>query len=69
MTTVLVTNDDGIDSPGLHALAAAAAAEGLDVIVAAPASEASGSSASITGAEFDGRIHMERREIEGLEMP
>ncbi len=69
MTTVLVTNDDGIDSPGLHALAAAAAAEGLDVIVAAPASEASGSSASITGAELDGRIHVERREIEGLEMP
>lgn len=69
MTTVLITNDDGIDSPGLHALAAAAFAEGLDVVVAAPASEASGSSASITGAEPDGRIHMERREVAGLAMP
>jgi len=69
MTTVLITNDDGIDSPGLHALAAAAIAEGLDVTVAAPASEASGSSASITGAEADGRIRMERREIGGLDVP
>lgn len=69
MTTVLITNDDGIDSPGLHALAAAAFAEGLDVVVAAPASESSGSSASITGADPDGRIHMERREVAGLEMP
>lgn len=69
MTTVLITNDDGIESPGLHALAAAAFAEGLDVIVAAPASESSGSSASILGAEADGRIRMERREIQGLEMP
>lgn len=69
MTTVLITNDDGIDSPGLHALAAVAFAEGLDVIVAAPASEASGSSASIIGADADGRIRMERRHIEGLEMP
>jgi len=69
MTTVLITNDDGIDSPGLHALAAAALAEGLDVVVAAPATQSSGSSASILGAEADGRIHMERREIAGLAMP
>ncbi|HRN28499.1 MAG TPA: 5'/3'-nucleotidase SurE, partial [Terrimesophilobacter sp.] len=44
----LITNDDGIDSPGLLALAIAACDVGLDVIVAAPAEEASGSSASIT---------------------
>jgi 5'-nucleotidase len=69
MTTVLITNDDGIDSPGLHALATAASEEGVDVIVAAPASESSGSSASIVGADADGRIRMERRQIEGLEMP
>ncbi|MGX5695419.1 5'/3'-nucleotidase SurE [Agromyces soli] len=69
MTTVLITNDDGIASPGLHALAAAAAAEGLEVIVAAPAAESSGSSASIIGADRDGRIRMERREFDGLAMP
>ncbi|MBT2514923.1 5'/3'-nucleotidase SurE [Arthrobacter sp. ISL-30] len=64
---ILVTNDDGIDSPGLHALAAGLAAEGLDVTVAAPASEASGSSASITAVENDGRIQVEERQIEGLD--
>lgn len=69
MTTVLVTNDDGIESPGLHALADAAVAEGFDVIVAGPATESSGSSASIIGADRDGRIRMERREVAGLDVP
>jgi 5'-nucleotidase len=63
----LITNDDGIESPGLHALARTALEAGLDVIVAAPWSEASGSSAAITGADPDGRVRMERREIDGLE--
>ncbi|WP_350349348.1 5'/3'-nucleotidase SurE [Agromyces sp. G08B096] len=65
--TVLVTNDDGIASPGLYALALAALDAGFSVIVAAPASESSGSSASIIGADADGRISMERREVAGLE--
>lgn len=39
---VLITNDDGIDSPGLHALAAAFA-EVADVVVVAPSEQASGS--------------------------
>ncbi len=34
MPRALVTNDDGIDSPGLHALAAAARDAGLEVVVA-----------------------------------
>lgn len=65
--TALVTNDDGIDSPGLHHLAQAALDAGLDVVIAAPAVEASGSSASITATERDGRILLERRELEGFE--
>ena len=36
MTRILVTNDDGIDAPGLRWLARAAAREGHDVVVAAP---------------------------------
>ena len=58
MTTmrILVTNDDGIDSPGLHALAAMAVRQGHDVVVAAPAREASGAGTSLTGVEADGRI-------------
>ncbi|WP_243229694.1 5'/3'-nucleotidase SurE [Microbacterium sp. CIAB417] len=67
MTRVLVTNDDGIDAPGLHALAAAAVDAGFDVVVAAPATQSSGSSASILAEEADGRIRIERRELDGLE--
>ena len=67
MTRALVTNDDGIDAPGLHALARAALEAGLDVVVAAPAVQSSGSSASITASEADGRIQVETRAIEGLE--
>lgn len=67
MTVALITNDDGIDSPGLHALALAAMAEGLEVFVAAPMRQSSGSSASIIAAEEDGRIQIERRELPGLD--
>jgi 5'-nucleotidase len=67
MTRTLVTNDDGIDAPGLHVLARAARDAGLDVTVAAPMRQSSGSSASIVAAEEDGRIAIEQREIEGLD--
>ncbi|GAA3743037.1 5'/3'-nucleotidase SurE [Leifsonia bigeumensis] len=67
MTVALVTNDDGIDSAGLHRLALLASDAGLEVTIAAPAAQSSGSSASITGAATDGRIRFERRELEGLE--
>ncbi|WP_461187919.1 5'/3'-nucleotidase SurE [Arthrobacter sp. Z4-13] len=66
-TRVLITNDDGIGSPGLHALAAAAVRAGLSVVVAAPASEASGSSSSITAVEQDGKISIEERQLEDLD--
>jgi 5'-nucleotidase len=62
----LITNDDGIDSPGLHALAIAARDHGFDVVVAAPERQSSGSSASIMAAEADGRIQIDRRELPGL---
>lgn len=63
----LVTNDDGIASPGLFRLAMAALDAGMDVVVAAPASEASGSSASITVMQSDGSIQVDRRTIAGLD--
>ena len=66
MTLALVTNDDGVDSPGLHALARLAADLGLDVLVAAPARESSGASASVGAVEENGRIVVEPRQIEGL---
>jgi 5'/3'-nucleotidase len=46
---VLVTNDDGIASPGLRALAEMARDRGHDVLVAAPSWDASGASAAVTG--------------------
>lgn len=58
---ILVTNDDGIDSPGLHALAAMAVRLGHDVVVAAPAREASGAGTSLTGVETDGLIATDSR--------
>jgi 5'-nucleotidase len=62
---VLVTNDDGIDSPGLHSLAAAAGAAGREVLVAAPSYEASGASASMVAGSDP--IPVERRSLPGLD--
>ncbi len=67
MLRALVTNDDGIDSPGLHALAEAAKSAGLEVIVAAPAEQASGASAALSAVRKDGRTVVERRELPGLD--
>ncbi len=53
---ILVTNDDGISSPGLAVLARAALERGHTVKVAAPAEEYSGASASLSGEEVDGKI-------------
>jgi 5'-nucleotidase len=44
---ILVTNDDGVDSAGIHALAAALVADGHDVFVVAPTDDRSGAGASI----------------------
>jgi 5'-nucleotidase len=48
---ILVTNDDGVEGPGIQALAAKLAAEGHDLLVVAPSGERSGSGAAI------GRLH------------
>jgi 5'-nucleotidase len=64
---VMITNDDGIDSEGLHRLAEAAVAAGHDVFVAAPIKEASGASAGLTAVEGGDGIVVEERELPGLE--
>jgi 5'-nucleotidase len=58
----LITNDDGIDSPGLWTLAAAGRAAGLDVVVAAPHTDASGTGASVWSVREDGRTRLHPRE-------
>ena len=50
---ILVTNDDGIDAPGLAALVGRLVAADHDVAVAAPSSERSGSGTSLGGV-YDG---------------
>ncbi|ADB30310.1 Survival protein SurE [Kribbella flavida DSM 17836] len=68
MTRVLITNDDGIDAPGLRALAGAAVEAGYDVVVAAPAEEASGASAALSAyTDDDGKLLITRRNLSGLD--
>jgi 5'-nucleotidase len=63
----LITNDDGIDSPGIRILAQVAVAAGLDVTIAAPDGERSGTSAMMSGVEAGGRLVAEERKLDGLE--
>ena len=64
---LLVTNDDGVDAPGLHELAGRCTAAGHDLVVAAPLDDRSGSGAAIGRLHVDDHIDVERREIDGLE--
>ncbi len=63
----LITNDDGIDSPGLWTLAAGARAAGLDVVVAAPHVDSSGVGASVLAVREEGRVRLHPREIPELD--
>lgn len=61
---VLITNDDGFDSPGIRELALACSVVG-DVLMAAPIKHHSGTGRGIPfGASFDGSGIIEEREIE-----
>jgi 5'-nucleotidase len=64
---ILVTNDDGVEAPGLRALARALVAAGHDVVVAAPDGERSGAGAGI------GRLHrsgpIQRTVVEWPDLP
>lgn len=63
---VLITNDDGIDSPALATLVEVALRAGAEPIVVAPNREFSGASASLLGTEVDGRLLIENRSSPGL---
>jgi 5'-nucleotidase len=62
----LITNDDGIDSPGLWALAAGAHDAGFDVVVAAPHVDASGVGGSVWAVRDNGGVRLQEREIAAL---
>ena len=62
----LITNDDGIDSPGLYALATGARDAGFDVVVAAPHVDASGVGGSVLAVREGSRVRVHRRELPEL---
>lgn len=62
---VLVTNDDGIASPGLRALARALSAD-HEVVVAAPASDVSGAGTSIGRLDADEPTALSREDFDGI---
>ena len=66
--TVLVTNDDGIDAPGLLALARAAGRVGR-AVVAAPAEDRSGSGAAVSPAWLDEGVLLSRVDLDQVDIP
>jgi 5'-nucleotidase len=58
----LITNDDGIDSPGLWALADGARRAGFEVVVAAPHVDASGVGGSVMSVREGDRTLLHRRD-------
>ncbi|MDQ3897570.1 MAG: 5'/3'-nucleotidase SurE, partial [Actinomycetota bacterium] len=62
----LVTNDDGVASPGLAALVRGVAAPGRRIVVAAPASDQSGTSAAVAPRPPEG-VRIEPVTIAGLD--
>jgi 5'-nucleotidase len=60
---VLVTNDDGIGSPGLAALASVVREAGHEVVVAAPETEYSGMSAALAAVTTHGRVLIKQTDL------
>lgn len=64
---ILLTNDDGIESEGLHVLTKALAGAGHEVMVVAPNRDWSGAGASIGRFSPDEKIGVERVDIPGCD--
>ena len=65
-TRVLITNDDGVDSPGIHALARHVEQAGYEVLVVAPDHDASGTGAALGRISPDHPIALTETSIDGL---
>ena len=63
---ILLTNDDGIDAPGLHALARALHTCGHEIKIVAPATDHSGFGAALGPLHVTGQVSFEDRKIETL---
>jgi 5'-nucleotidase len=62
----LITNDDGVGSLGISLLAETGRDFGLDIVVAAPSWDSSGSSASLAAVQENGHFLMSARTVDGL---
>ncbi|MDP9825781.1 5'/3'-nucleotidase SurE [Kineosporia succinea] len=62
----LITNDDGVDAQGIHVLTEVALAAGLDVTVAAPHENRSGTGSMLSALEQGGRLLYDRVEVAGV---
>lgn len=69
MTRVLVTNDDGVDSPGIHALARALEQAGNELLVVAPDHEASGTGTAVGNVAARGAMTFAETPLPGLSAP
>ena len=65
-TRVLITNDDGVESPGIHALARHVEQAGYEVVVVAPDHDASGTGAALGRMSPDHPIALTEASIDGL---
>ncbi|GLY31345.1 5'/3'-nucleotidase SurE [Kineosporia sp. NBRC 101731] len=61
----LITNDDGVSAEGLRVLTEVALAAGLEVTVAAPHEDRSGTAAMLSALESGGRLVYDRAEVAG----
>ncbi len=60
---ILVTNDDGIDSEGIHELTRALATTGHEILVVAPSTDWSGAGAALGNLRPDAALGLHRAEI------
>ena len=63
---ILVTNDDGIDAPGIQELARGIERAGHDVVVVAPDHNASGTGAALGALSATEPVRVSSRRIDGL---
>mgnify|MGYP001421426038 FL=1 len=63
---ILITNDDGIQSPGIHELSRHIENAGYEVIVVAPDHDASGTGTSLGRISSEEPVHVSRHSIPGL---
>lgn len=63
---ILVTNDDGIDAPGIQELARRIEGAGHEVVIVAPDHNASGTGASLGGLSANDPIRVSAQRIDGF---